>query len=557
MLFNTTSSSFEEIISVDKKYIVPKFQRDYAWTEIEWEELLTDIENLDSEESHYMGYLVFQVNTGNEYTVIDGQQRLTTLSLLILAIMHNLNEAVKNGSEVEDNQMRIDALRNKFIGTKNIVSLTVESKLFLNRNNNEHYKRLCTLESPPKRKIKLSEKRMTDSLEYFKAKLKQKFSSGTQLAEYAQNISRKLFFTTIEVDNESNAYKVFETLNARGVKLSVPDLLKNYLFSLIDNDHNCSDSTLKDLDDQWAFITEQLGKQDFDKFIRTDWNTKNPIVTKNNLFKKIKSKVNSAEQAFAYIRELAESSQIYAALQESKDEFWGTPEFTEAIRSLVTLNIFNIIQPQTVLIAAYLKLGKKDFISILKYIEALSIRYNIICQKSPPEQESFYNKIARGIISGNLKSIHEVKSELLKLYPDDKEFMNAFLIRRFKTGKTDKRVRHILTLIERKLSPDNTLADAALTLEHILPQNPAEGWDEFSDENIELYSSYLGNMTLVNDKVNNKLGNKPFLAKKEQYRLSTLGITKKITEYDAWNYESVEDRQRWLANIAVTLWNIN
>lgn len=358
MLFNTTSSTFEEIISVDRKYIVPKFQRDYAWTEVEWEELLTDIDNLDPDESHYMGYLVFQVNKSNEYTVIDGQQRLTTLSIMILAIMCNLKEMVKIETEASNNQTRIDALRNKFIGTKNLVSLTVESKLVLNRNNNDHYKRLCSLENPPKRKIKLSEKRMTDCLEFFKSKLKQKFNSGTQLAEYAQNISRKLFFTTIEVDNESNAYKVFETLNARGVKLSVPDLLKNYLFSLIDSDHSCSDSTLKDLDDQWAFITEQLGKYDFDKFIRTDWNTKNPIVTKNNLFKKIKSKINSSEQAFEYIKELSESSQIYAALQDSKDEFWSTQEFKEAIRSLVTLNIFNIVQPQTVLLAAYLKFNK-------------------------------------------------------------------------------------------------------------------------------------------------------------------------------------------------------
>lgn len=288
MIFNTKSDTFSEIIAGDKKYFVPKFQRDYSWTETEWEDLLIDLENLEDNESHYMGYLVFQsMKNKEELWVIDGQQRMTTLSLLMLAILSALNELTTE----PQNQDRIKVLRQKYIGSQNPISLNVQSKLVLNRNNNDHYKRLCTLESIPKRKIKSSERKMTACLEFFKNKLKPKCPTGELLAAYAENISRKLFFTTITVDDESNAYKVFETLNARGVKLSVPDLMKNYLFSLVDNDKSCASCTIDDLDSQWAYIAEQLGKNDFDKFIRTEWNTKNPLVTKIICSKKLNPKL--------------------------------------------------------------------------------------------------------------------------------------------------------------------------------------------------------------------------------------------------------------------------
>lgn len=559
MKFNTASDTFEEIISVDKRYIVPKFQRDYSWTETEWEELLVDIDNLQDNESHYMGYLVFQSSLPSEYLVIDGQQRLTTLSLLVLAIMYNLKE-MSNDDGAEDNQSRIEVLRRKFIGAQNIISLAIESKLILNRNNNDHYKRLCSLEQPPKRKIKLSEKRMTECLEYFKHKLAKKFSSGVELSHYAQEVSRRLFFTTIIVDDESNAYKVFETLNARGVKLSVPDLLKNYLFSLIDADSETTKHVLKELDDTWAYIASQLGKNDFDKFLRTDWNSRNALVTKNNLFKKIKTKITNSKEAFEYIRQLSKSSPIYAALQDSDDELWKDACFQNKkreLQALFTLNMFNITQPQTVLLAAYQHFDTDGFLKIAKSLETLSIRYNVICQKSPPEQETFYNRLARRISSKEIASISEVKQDLAKICPSDDEFRDAFCKKKFKTRQTDKKVRHLLTLLERYVSPDNELQNAALTLEHILPRNVEQDWNEFDDEQLDDYPDYLGNMTLLNSRSNEKLGNKNFDDKKKVYAKSTLEITKMICNVKDWTPEAVEKRQSWLAEKAINLWKLN
>ena len=90
MLMEPTNQTFQELLSNSVKYIVPGFQRDYDWDQDQWEELWADIETLDEEHYHYMGYIVLQRKGQHEFEVIDGQQRLVTLSLIVLAAMKYL-----------------------------------------------------------------------------------------------------------------------------------------------------------------------------------------------------------------------------------------------------------------------------------------------------------------------------------------------------------------------------------------------------------------------------------------------------------------------------------
>lgn len=244
-------------------------------------------------------------------------------------------------------------------------------------------------------------------------------------------------------------------------------------------------------------------------------------------------------------------------MQDPKDEFWSNKDFhNKCLSPLRTLNIFNITQPQGVLLASYLKFNVDGFMKVLSYIEALSIRYNVICQNNPTEQEGFYNKLARKIFYDELTTHIDVKNELLQLFPKDQEFLYAFSRRQFKTSQTDKKVRHLLTLLERFLQPDNQLEDSALTLEHILPKRPDIGWEEFNDDELEEYSARLGNMTLLNKGKNNSLGNTSYVQKKIAYIQSTLTITKTISDHEIWNAKAIDDRQNWLANKAKELWKL-
>lgn len=185
-----------------------------------------------------MGYLVLQSSDNKHFDIIDGQQRVTTISIMILAGLAYLNELVTADLDAEKNQLRQQQLRNSYIGYVDPVTLIPRSKLELNRHNNRFYQTyLVPLERIPRRGLNISEHQLRKAFGWFKDRLKTKFgmqaNSGQSFAAFIDALVDKLFFTVITVTDQLNAFKVFETLNSRGVRLSATDLLKNYLFSLI------------------------------------------------------------------------------------------------------------------------------------------------------------------------------------------------------------------------------------------------------------------------------------------------------------------------------------
>lgn len=159
--FNTSNQTLRQLLGNGLTYKVPRFQRDYSWTQDEWEDLWQDMtETLrpGGEPAHYMGYLVLQSQDNRSFDVIDGQQRLTTLSLLALAVLKSLQELADAGIDTDDNRRRIDQLRQSFIGYLDPVTLVPRTKLSLNRNNDAYYRDyLVPLQQLPQRGRRASE----------------------------------------------------------------------------------------------------------------------------------------------------------------------------------------------------------------------------------------------------------------------------------------------------------------------------------------------------------------------------------------------------------------
>ena len=157
--FDTSNKTFREILGNGLKYEVPRFQRDYAWMEEQWSDLWQDIAEViqEKEDEHYMGYLVLQRINDSTSIIIDGQQRLTTITLIIIAALYELQDKIEKGEQSEPNKQRLEALRRSYVGTLNPVSLQVENKLQLNRNNQSYFKTyLASLQKPRVSKIKRS-----------------------------------------------------------------------------------------------------------------------------------------------------------------------------------------------------------------------------------------------------------------------------------------------------------------------------------------------------------------------------------------------------------------
>jgi hypothetical protein len=566
MNFNTINSTFRQLLGNGLSYHVPPFQRDYSWTEDEWDDLWQDIIGLfeaDGEPAHYMGYLVLQSSDSKRFDIIDGQQRITTLSVMILAGLGHLQELVTAGQDAGNNAKRKEQLQNSYIGYLDPVSLVPRSKLELNRHNNRFYQTyLVPLDKLPQRGLNASEHQLRKVFYWFKEKIKARCGmtpgSGKDLAAFLDKLVDKLFFTVITVTDELNAFKVFETLNARGVRLSATDLLKNYLFSIISTRHT-HETELKALEERWERIVGLLGSESFPEFLRVFWNSRNKLVRKSDLFKTIRKRVSTRDTAFELLRELDQSAAVYAALRDPHDGLWNGEEQ----KAIEQLQMFNVRQPLAMLMACHATFHETDraaFTRIIKSVAVVSFRYNVICNLQTHEQERLYNDIAWRVSNKAYSKSSEVIAALREVYPDDSRFKAAFAEKELRTtnSRNKKVVRYILFEIERQRSGQGfDFESATYDLEHILPENPSEDWSYIEDAKQDRLIYRIGNMTPLETSRNRDLGNSDYPKKRQVYGQSAFQLTKAVAEhYDSWDEQKIEARQKKMAAVASGIWKV-
>ena len=551
----TSNKTYRQLMGNGLRYEIPKFQRDYSWEAEHWDDLWQDIRALlaDEDNEHYMGYLVLQTSNNKEFQIIDGQQRLTTMSLLILSTLKCLKELVDSGIEAENNLKRKDSLLNSYIGYVDPVTLISNNKLKLNRNSDDYYKQhLVLLKELPLRNTNSSEKHMRECFNWYYDRIKKEFNTGESLAAFIDNIVDKLFFTVIEVTDQLNAFKVFETLNARGVQLSSADLLKNYLFFVVD-ETKPHISEIEELENIWSKIVGKLGEQKFEDYLRYYWNSINKSVGKKNLFKNVKGNIKSKEQVFELIRNLNDTADLYLAIQNPEDEFWR--DKPEIRKSLKELKLFQIRQINSLFLSALRNLEVENFRKLAKICSVISFRYNIIGGLNPNAQEDVYNTVALKISSNKRFEVADFQS----IYVSDLNFENDFSTKEFKnTTRNHKIVKYILSKIEVYQHKNEIDSESDLfTIEHILPENADDTWGNFTFEEINRSVYRMGNLTLLERKLNREAGQKGYVEKIVLFAQSNSELTKTLPDnFNTWNEDKLAARQRELAKHAKAIWKI-
>jgi hypothetical protein len=559
-LLVTRTTNFLELVGNGRVYRVPPYQRDYSWEEEQWEDLWNDILDLRGrpDERHYMGALVVEGRTDREFLIIDGQQRLATLSLLSLAVIAKLKSMADKGIETIGNNERASGLRARFIGEKDPASLIESSKLFLNETDNAFYQDYLVQLRPPlnPRGLPRSNRLLWECFLYFKRKVEeiQDFSiNGTLVAALlSETVARQLMFILITVEDEINAYTVFETLNARGLELTTTDLLKNYLFSRVK-----VTADLDALQRRWRSLIATVRQERFPDFLRYHLLCEQPKIRREQLFKLVRARANTPQEVFELLTTLENRAELFAALSDPNHGYWAErPSARPYIRELY---LFRARQMTPLLFSVWERFCVEEFTRVLKLVSVISFRYSVVSSLNPNELESVYHQAAKAVLDGTARNAAEVFDRLKSIYVADGKFEEDFALLSLNTaGQGKKLAKYMLARLEQDASrrPCDPDTDPA-SIEHILPENPLDDWDtHFPREQWDDAVYRLGNLTLLEPSLNRDVGNSSYDEKVVAYAKSHYELTKGVAEIapDTWTPDILDERQRRLSQRAVHVW---
>ncbi len=503
-----------------------------------------------------MGAVVVRAETDRRFLIIDGQQRIATLSILGLAIIHVLNNLPVVSNQLE-NEERAKELRKLYIGEKDPASLTEISKLSLNNVDDGFFKDyLVQLRTPTNiRSLPKSNRLLWECFLYFVRKISgESFAKdGFGLAEMlSEVVARRLMFILITVEDDISAYTVFETLNARGLELTVTDLLKNYLFSRLN-----APTDLESAQRRWQRLVGTVRQEKFGEFLRYHYLTKHRQIRSGRLFKIVRDEVKTSADVLELITELEGRSELFDAFGDSNHTYWiDKPEAKPYIRELV---LFGVRQMTPLLFAIFERFPLSESVRVMKFVSSVSFRYTIISGLNPNELEPVYHEAAKAVLDGKSTSAKQVFDSLRSIYVVDDKFEADFAQRIISTsGRRKKVAKYILTKIESLISSqDIDFETNPGTIEHILPENPTDEWEESIPRDKWDEATYrLGNLTVLKASDNRDVANKTFAEKSKVYESSEYSMTRAILEMapEEWTLPLLDKRQQIMAKLAKSIW---
>lgn len=555
---NPQEQSFKQLISQDKEYRIPKYQRNYSWTREHWNDLWDDIVELEEfdDKQHYMGPIVLkEKESSKEVEIIDGQQRFCSLTIIVLATISLLKDWSNANIDKDSNEDYIKELKEIYIGKEG--RLTPKRKLFLNKYDDPFYvTKLIEMyeEEPNSRDLLPSHILLKECFKYFKKQLNDKFQSknGEEMVKFIHDtVMSNLSFIVIYVTSSDNAYTIFETLNARGLELSNTDLLKNYLFSLVKDDA----TDLNYIESRWDAIIDIIGFKFLPNFMRYYWVSHKKHVTDAKLFKDIKnnSSLRTSEQIKIFFNQLEEAAKIYDALSDVDNIIWrDKPECCEYIEELKILDnkAFKILA-----MSVYEKMPT-EICKLLQLCSVISFRY-FISEKNPNEIEKTYSDIAIKVSNGEITRFSRIKELLKELYIKDDVFEHNFAKCTIKSKNNKTKIKHLLIKIESYIEEKDIANSSKLSIEHILPENSSSPvWNEAFDNNTKDYIYRLGNYSIITNTDNRKCAAKDFEAKKNIYKDSRYKLSKDLCACPVWNIAELQKRQEYLARLAKEIWKV-
>ena len=371
----------------------------------------------------------------------------------------------------------------------------------------------------------------------------------------ADIVTKKLRAVTITVGSDADAFGVFETLNDRGIELSIPDLFKNHIYSIA---NSIGKSELNRVRKFWTIIVDTLGEKNLPRFLRHYWISRFGHVRQRELYEEIKKFTRKdPDKVPRLVQEIASEAETYKNLIKPSSSVWKDIHILEALEGLDNLGVK---QCYPLLLAAERSFNTSNFRAFCGFLEKLTFRYSTVCGRNPNKLEREYSWAAIELRKRQDDAFADILQRLVQISPDNVAFKLSFLDKDFTPN--NKIARYILRKIEMSLdldSPWEIKQARKVHVEHILPKNLNNYWkDVIRSGGIEQdrVIQRLGNLTLLEGKKNVSISNAAFPHKKREYKKSKLQITEKVATYDKWNIDSIDKHQAWLFEFVKKLWSL-
>ena len=548
-----TETQLRILLEGQRQFQIPLFQRRYRWTRENWEVLWNDILEIrhDEGQPHFIGSTVMKQHdsTAEGVTinlVIDGQQRLTTISLLLAAIR---DQAGEGGHKDIAEKIHDLYLTNRHARGQH------HYKVVPTQDDRDPYFDVINEEPPEKGCADIS-----DAYWYFRKAIEEELAlkpeedmQPLKLSEIMRLVTQHIELVSITLAEADNEYRIFESLNAKGEPLTQADLIRNHIFMRLSPERQ-----EQAYHEYWLPTERALGEY-LEDYFRHQIMSEGEYVKSSNIYQHWKTRLVdlNKKELEEELQRIRDESRLYQHLiNPATEPNQGVSRRLKRINQWrgktvypFLLNVYRCFKDGT--------LSAKGFESILQIIESFMVR-RFFCGIPTNALNRLFNRLYVQLPhEGSLvEETHYALSDPDKRWPTDRRFKEALInFPLYSNGKPAQR-RLILDTLAQELNGKEPVDLSTLSIEHIMPQTPTPEWEKMlKDEKEEAYESWLhrlGNLTLTG--YNSELSNSPFATKREHLASSSLKMNRDIAEATEWTPRQMRKRVEKLASCAMEIW---
>lgn len=542
---------------------VPLNQRPYAWKELNVRQLMDDVNQAMTEnvESYFLGTIVLVGGEDDRKLIADGQQRIATTSILLARCRDLLKSygELRDATSVETDFLKRyvrDSGEDEFLLTMNVEddgyfrSIIIEPDWIANRPLSQD------TTFPSNERLYAASQFILLYLQHEVQHLNSELAVTT-LKRWVTFFEKHASVVSVSVPDEVGAFRMFETLNDRGLRASQADILKNYFFSKV------KQHELDQIQTHWTQIYSALSETFDDpddqmiKYIKYFWVLENGLTRDRELAKNITAKIRNGPASLDFVRQAREAIDDYVAIFNSESHRWSGygSDFSSNLRTLT--NVIGIEQIVPLLFAVVNKFSVVEAKKAVKLFVSWSVRFILGGSGRAGRLDKQYADLAQDVGTGKRTAARELRDFLADKVPSDTVFSRAV-----ESAKVSSAVlaRYYLICLEvamnsgtGELEPSRDVT--RVNLEHILPKKfSLELGVEKADHDDLL--TRLGNQTVMQSEWNKDLGNLPFQQKTSTYARSAIGLTNELGKLGQFRREEIDERQRRMAKVAPAIWTL-